>query len=112
LVRATTNDAWAEAVPGAHFQAVERPEVAARVQEVIGLYVDPPEHASVVSVDEKSQIQTLDRTQPDRRCFCAKSHCYCPSYVWASASAVGFAGIGHRRELLQTRPCRPSRTIK
>jgi transposase len=31
---------------------------------VIGLYVDPPEHAIVLSVDEKSQIQALDRTQP------------------------------------------------
>jgi hypothetical protein len=31
---------------------------------VVGLYVDPPEHAIVLSVDEKSQIQALDRTQP------------------------------------------------
>ena len=28
------------------------------------LYVDPPEHAVVLSIDEKSQIQALDRTQP------------------------------------------------
>jgi len=34
------------------------------VQDVVGLYVDPPEHALVLSVDEKSQIQALDRTQP------------------------------------------------
>jgi hypothetical protein len=31
---------------------------------VVGLYVDPPAHAVVLSVDEKSQIQALDRTQP------------------------------------------------
>jgi transposase len=31
---------------------------------VVGLYIDPPEHAIVLSVDEKSQIQALDRTQP------------------------------------------------
>ncbi len=32
---------------------------------MVGLYVDPPEHAVVLSVDEKkSQIQALDRTQP------------------------------------------------
>ena len=37
---------------------------AAKVQDVVGLYVDPPEHAVVLSVDEKSQIQALDRTQP------------------------------------------------
>jgi transposase len=37
---------------------------AAKVQDVVGLYIDPPEHALVLSVDEKSQIQALDRTQP------------------------------------------------
>ena len=37
---------------------------AAKVQDVVGLYVDPQEHALVLSVDEKSQIQALDRTQP------------------------------------------------
>jgi hypothetical protein len=34
------------------------------VRDVVGLYVDPPVHAAVLSVDEKSQIQALDRTQP------------------------------------------------
>jgi transposase len=37
---------------------------AAKVKDVVGLYVDPPEKALVLSVDEKSQIQALDRTQP------------------------------------------------
>ena len=37
---------------------------AAKVRDVVGLYVDPPAHAVVLSVDEKSQIQALDRTQP------------------------------------------------
>ena len=32
--------------------------------DVVGLYLDPPDHAMVLSVDEKSQIQALDRTQP------------------------------------------------
>jgi transposase len=32
--------------------------------DIVGLYVDPPEHAVVLAVDEKSQIQALDRTQP------------------------------------------------
>jgi transposase len=40
------------------------PRFAAKVQDVVGLYIDPPEHALVLSVDEKSQIQALDRTQP------------------------------------------------
>src|SRR5262249_58223564 len=36
-----------------------------KVQDIVGLYVDPPEHALVLAVDEKSQIQALDRTQPE-----------------------------------------------
>src|SRR3712207_2290119 len=35
-----------------------------KVQDVVGLYLDPPDRALVLSVDEKSQIQALDRTQP------------------------------------------------
>lgn len=34
------------------------------MEDVVGLYMDPPAHAVVVSIDEKSQIQALDRTQP------------------------------------------------
>jgi hypothetical protein len=34
------------------------------LRDVVGLYVDPPAQAIVLSVDEKSQIQALDRTQP------------------------------------------------
>jgi hypothetical protein len=37
---------------------------AAKVQDVAGLYLDPPDKALVLPVDEKSQIQALDRTQP------------------------------------------------
>lgn len=35
-----------------------------KVEDVVGLYLNPPERAMVISVDEKSQIQALDRTQP------------------------------------------------
>jgi hypothetical protein len=35
-----------------------------KVKDVVGLYLDPPDRALVFSVDEKSQIQALDRTQP------------------------------------------------
>ena len=35
-----------------------------KVQDVVGLYLDPPDRALVLSLDEKSQIQALDRTQP------------------------------------------------
>jgi transposase len=37
---------------------------AEKLEDIVGLYLDPPEHALVYSCDEKSQIQALDRTQP------------------------------------------------
>jgi transposase len=40
------------------------PDFIAKVRDVVGLYVNPPEHALVLAVDEKSQIQALDRTAP------------------------------------------------
>lgn len=40
------------------------PQFLEKLQDVAGLYLDPPEKAIVFSVDEKSQIQALDRTQP------------------------------------------------
>jgi transposase len=40
------------------------PELEAKVVDVVGLYLDPPENAVVLCVDEKSQIQALDRTAP------------------------------------------------
>ena len=46
------------------FKRSNDPEFAAKLADIVGLYVDPPKHAIVLSVDEKSQIQALDRTQP------------------------------------------------
>ena len=40
------------------------PAFIAKVRDVVGLYMNPPEHALVLAVDEKSQIQALDRTAP------------------------------------------------
>ena len=40
------------------------PQLETKLRDVVGLYLDPPAGAVVVSVDEKSQIQALDRTQP------------------------------------------------
>ena len=40
------------------------PRFVDKLRDVVGLYVDPPAHAIVLSLDEKSQIQALDRTQP------------------------------------------------
>ncbi len=46
------------------FKLSSDPDFVAKLRDVVGLYVDPPAHAIVLSVDEKSQIQALDRTQP------------------------------------------------
>src|SRR5512132_2500071 len=46
------------------FKLSTDPQFAARLRDIAGLYIDPPAHAVVLSVDEKSQIQALDRTQP------------------------------------------------
>lgn len=46
------------------FKLSNDPKFAAKVRDIVGLYVDPPAHAVILSVDEKSQIQALDRTQP------------------------------------------------
>ncbi len=40
------------------------PAFATKVEDIVGLYMNPPAHAVVVSIDEKSQIQALDRSQP------------------------------------------------
>jgi len=46
------------------FKLSRDPHFVEKLQDVVGLYLNPPEHALVLSVDEKSQIQALDRTQP------------------------------------------------
>ena len=46
------------------FKLSNDPKFAEKLRDVVGLYVDPPAHAVVLSVDEKSQIQALDRPQP------------------------------------------------
>ena len=46
------------------FKRSRDPSFAAKLTDIVGLYLDPPAHAVVLSIDEKSQIQALDRTQP------------------------------------------------
>jgi transposase len=48
------------------FKLSKDPAFAEKLHDVVGLYVAPPAHAVVLSVDEKSQIQALDRTQQKR----------------------------------------------
>ena len=46
------------------FKLSPDPQLVEKVRDIVGLYINPPEHALVLCVDEKSQIQALDRTQP------------------------------------------------
>ena len=46
------------------FKLSPDPQLIEKVRDIVGLYMNPPEHALVFCVDEKSQIQALDRTQP------------------------------------------------
>jgi transposase len=46
------------------FKLSTDPHFIEKLHDVVGLYLNPPEHALVLSIDEKSQIQALDRTQP------------------------------------------------
>lgn len=46
------------------FKVSNDPQFAEKLEAIVGLYLNPPEHAIVLCLDEKSQIQALDRTQP------------------------------------------------
>jgi hypothetical protein len=46
------------------FKLSNDPDFIEKLEDVVGLYLNPPEHALVFCIDEKSQIQALDRTQP------------------------------------------------
>jgi hypothetical protein len=62
------SESSASVAPAPHrwrsFKLSNDPAFAEKLHAVVGLYVAPPAHAVVLSLDEKSQIQALDRTQP------------------------------------------------
>ena len=64
----TVHRIWAELGYKPHrtetFKFSTDPALEAKIRDVVGLYLDPPDGAIVLSVDEKTQIQALDRTQP------------------------------------------------
>lgn len=47
-----------------HFKISNDPFFIEKVRDIVGLYLNPPDHAVVLCVDEKTQVQALDRTQP------------------------------------------------
>jgi hypothetical protein len=64
----TVHRIWQAFSPQPHgtetFKLSTDPQFVEKVRDIAGLYLDPPEKALVICVDEKSQIQALDRTQP------------------------------------------------
>lgn len=68
LSRMTINRIWRAFGLRPHrsetFKLSPDPFLIEKVRDIVGLYVDPPDHAVVLCVDEKSQIQALDRTAP------------------------------------------------
>jgi transposase len=68
LAPSTVHHIWREHGLKPHrvesFKLSNDPRFVEKVRDIVGLYVNPPEHALVLSLDEKSQIQALDRTQP------------------------------------------------
>jgi hypothetical protein len=74
------------------FKLSNDPQFAAKLHEIVGLYVDPPAHTVVLSIDEKSQIQALDRTQlglPMK-----KGRYGTMTHMWTAASPQAFSANG------------------
>ena len=92
------------------------PDFVTKLRDVIGLYLDPPDKALVLCVDEKSQIQALDRTQPllpmrpgqvERRTHDYKRHGTTSlPFVWTKTADQILASIA--RFAQRTCPSQPS----
>ena len=55
-------------VAGRDLARLSPPQAAEKIEDAVGLYLNPPTHAVVLCVDEKTQIQALSRMQPLLRC--------------------------------------------
>jgi len=71
------------------FKRSRDPRFAEKMADVVGLYLDPPAHAVVLSIDEKSQIQALDRTQPGLPL--KPGRCGTMTHMWTAASPQAFS---------------------
>jgi transposase len=82
------------------------PELEAKVRDVVGLYLHPPEYAIVLCVDEKSQIQALERTQPVRAVKPGRPERHTHDYI-RHGTATLFAALeiatGHVTDQVTTR---------
>src|SRR5580698_2140063 len=88
------------------FKLSTDPQFVEKVRDIVGLYLDPPERALVLCVDEKSQIQALDRTQPllpmrpgqvERRSHDYKRHGTTSLFAALDVSSGLVIGECHRR---------------
>ena len=101
---------WAEAGLKPHlvarFKVSNDPQFEEKVTDVVGLYLNPPDRALVLCVDEKSQIQALDRTQPilpmrpgqaERRTYDYKRHGTTSLFAALDVATGKVIGELHRR---------------
>jgi len=88
------------------FKLSPDPLLVPKVRDIVGLYVNPPEHAVVLCVDEKSQIQALDRTAPllpmrpgqaERRTHDYRRHGTTSLFAALDANSGSVIGQTHRR---------------
>jgi len=88
------------------FKLSPDPLLVPKVRDIVGLYMNPPEHAVVLSVDEKSQIQALDRTAPllplrpgqaERRTHDYQRHGTTSLFAALDAKSGDVIGQTHRR---------------
>ena len=63
------------------FKVSNDPDFARKLEDIVGLYLNAPEHALVLSCDEKSQVQALDRTQPGLPMKNGRAATYTHDYV-------------------------------
>jgi transposase len=88
------------------FKLSPDPQLIEKVRDIVGLYMNPPDHAVVLCVDEKSQIQALDRTAPllpmrpgqaERRTHDYKRHGTTSLFAALNAKTGAVIGAMHRR---------------
>jgi hypothetical protein len=87
------------------FKPSTHPDFVAKVRNVVGLYMSPPERAIVLCVDEKSQIQALDRSQPMLPMRPGQPGCWSHDYHLAVRRAPNRHRSRHRQ--MVRRPSRP-----
>src|SRR5436190_14787614 len=99
ISRMTVARVWADHELAPHrletFKFSTDPELLAKVTDICGLYLEPPAGAVVLCVDEKSQIQALDRTAPPCRC----------GQGWLS-------GVPTTTSAMASRACSPHSTLR